>query len=132
MKVWGMGTCYGGYNDQTSKFLKNGIAAIGWDEEEAIDLYTMLREVEVGDIIYLKSTYPQKGTGMILRIKAIGKVVNPNKKYDGKIAVGVKYIENFKSADLVLREYKGKNGVYSSTFYQEYNPLIIEKVLKFL
>ena len=130
MKVWGMGTCFGGYNDQTSSFIENGIAAIGWNEEEAIDLYATLREVAIGDVIYLKSTYPKKGTGMVLRIKVIGKVVNPNKKHEGKSSLCVEYIKNFNSLDLALSEYKGKNSVYGSTFYQEYNPLIIEKILK--
>lgn len=95
MKIWGMGTCYGGYDDQTSIFIKNKIAAIGWSEDDAVDLYAMIREVEIGDIIYLKSSYPQKGKGRILRIKAIGRVVNPNKKFDGKSAIGIEYIEDF-------------------------------------
>ena len=103
-----------------------------YKKKTSVDLYTMLREVEVGDIIYLKSTYPQKGTGMILRIKAIGKVVNPNKKYEGKSALGVEYIKDFTTTNLVLREYRGKNSVYRSTFYQEYNPFIVEKILKYL
>ena len=74
----------------------------------------------------------KKGTGMVLRIKAIGKIVNPNKKYEGKSALGVEYIKDFATTNLILREYKGKNSVYSSTFYQEYNPLIIEKILRYL
>ena len=132
MKVWGMGTCYGGYNDQTSMFIKNKIAAIGWSEDDAIDLYAMIGKVEIGDIIYLKSTYPKKNIGRILRIKTIGKVVNPNKKFNGKSAIGVDYIKNFAPIDLVLNDYKGKNSVYGSTFYQEYNPLIIEKILNLI
>lgn len=127
-----MGTCYGGYDDQTSVFIKNKVAAIGWSEDDAIDLYAMLGKVEIGDIIYLKSTYPKKNSGRILRIKAIGKVVNPNKKFDEKSAIGVDYIENFTPVDLVLKDYKGKNNVYGSTFYQEYNPLIIEKILNLI
>ncbi len=129
MKAWGLGTCYGGYDDQTKLFLNSNIAAMGWNENDAIDLYAMMREVEIGDIIYLKSSYPKKGEGMILRIKAIGRVVNPNIKHNGKCAIGVEYIKNFKSFDLNLREYKGRNSVYTSTFYQEYNPRIIEKLL---
>ncbi len=132
MKVWGMGTCYGGYNDQTSMFIKNKIAAIGWSEDDAIDLYAMIGKVEIGDIIYLKSTYPKKNIGRILRIKTIGKVVNPNKKFNGKSAIGVDYIKNFAPIDLVVKDYKGKNSVYGSTFYQEYNPLIIEKILNLI
>ena len=130
MKVWGIGTCYGGYDDKTSIFLQNNIAAIGWNKNEAIDLYAMMREVKIGDIIYLKSSYPKKGIGKILRIKAVGKVVNPNKKYDGKSVIGVEYFKKFVPFDLLLKNYKSKSSVYSSTFYQEYNPLIIEKLLK--
>lgn len=132
MKIWGMGTCYGGYDDQTDCFVKNSIAAIGWDENDAIDLYAMMRDVEIGDILYLKSTYPKKGVGRILRIKAIGKVTNPCKKIDGKSAISINYIKSFTPIDLILKNYKGKNSVYGSTFYQEYNPLIIEKILKYI
>ena len=127
-----MGTCYGGYDDQTTIFIENKIAAIGWSENDAIDLYAMIGKVEIGDIIYLKSTYPKKSIGRILRIKTVGKVVNPNKKFDGKSAIGMDYIENFAPIDLVLKDYKGKNSVYGSTFYQEYNPLIIEKILNLI
>lgn len=127
-----MGTCYGGYDDQTTIFIENKIAAIGWSENDAIDLYAMIGKVEIGDIIYLKSTYPKKSIGRILRIKTVGKVVNPNKKFDGKSAIGMDYIENFAPIDLVLKDYKGKNNVYGSTFYQEYNPLIIEKILNLI
>ena len=129
MKIWGMGTCYGGYDDQTSIFIKNKIAAVGWSEDDAIDLYAMIGKVEISDIIYLKSTYPKKGIGRVLRIKTVGKVVNPNKKFDGKSAIGVDYIESFTPIDLVLKDYRCKNSVYGCTFYQEYNPLIIEKIL---
>ena len=55
-----MGTCYGGYDDQTSVFIKNKVAAIGWSEDDAIDLYAMMGKVEIGDIMYLKSTYTKK------------------------------------------------------------------------
>lgn len=127
-----MGTCYGGYDDQTTIFIENKIAAIGWSENDAIDLYAMIGKVEIGDIIYLKSTYSKKSIGRILRIKTVGKVVNPNKKFDGKSAIGMDYIENFAPIDLVLKDYKGKNNVYGSTFYQEYNPLIIEKILNLI
>lgn len=132
MKIWGIGTCYGGYDDQTSRFIENGIAAIGWSEDDAIDLYAMLREVEIGDIVYLKSTYQKKGIGRILRIKAVGKVINANKKFDGKSALGIEYVNDFVAVDLALNEYRGKNSVYGSTFYQEYNPLIVEEILKMI
>lgn len=132
MNIWGLGTCYGGYDDKKDIFIKNNIAAIGWSEDEALDLYAMMRKVDIGDIIYLKSSYPKKGVGRILRIKAVGKVINPNKKFEGKSAVGMEYIKNFTSFDLALNEYKGKNSVYGSTFYQEYNPIIIEKILKYI
>ena len=42
------------------------------------------------------------------------------------------YIGNFTPIDLVLKDYKGKNSVYGSSFYQEYNPLIIEKILNLI
>lgn len=131
MKIWGMGTCYGGSDDKVNIFVENKIAAIGWNEDDAIDLYAMMNDVEIGDIIYLKSSYPKKGVGIILRIKAIGKVINPNKKFNGKSVIGIEYIKDFSPVDLSLNEYHGKNSVYGSTFYREYNPLIIEKILQY-
>lgn len=140
MRVWGMG-CKWGKDDQYSDFISNRKAVIGWSMVDAPDLYAMLREVELGDVIYLKSYIGPKKE---LRIRCVGRVTSTTKlvvhgtndvtKKDMKYALGVSWVENFNPFVLSLKEekYTGKNNVYNNTFYREYNPGIIEDILQYI
>ena len=62
--------------DVTKDFIENGCFCSGYEMEKEPILYDMMRAIEVGDIIYIKSSTPRaKG---ILYIKAIG-IVTANK-----------------------------------------------------
>lgn len=134
MKIWGIGYKFGGWDDKSRDFTANSEAVIGWDIKNAPDLYLMLREIEIGDIVYLKTCALKKGKGKELRIAKIGKVINPLKLVDenGKNALGVKWVKEFDSfLPFMLNECKSRNNVYSNTLYREYNPIIIEEILKY-
>ena len=131
MKIWGMGFMYGRCNDKSKEFIKDRKAVIGWSEKEAPDLYAMLREVDIGDIIYLKTYYIKN---QAVKIWHIGKVVNTLNLIGTKYALGVEWIKSFDTPlALSFKEerYKGKNNVYNNTFYREYNPNIIQCVLNY-
>ena len=132
MRVWGMGFMYGRTDDHSDEFISNGTAVIGWAMEEAPDLYAMLLEVELGDVIYLKTFGVQKQE---IRIWHVGKVINTLGLADGgaKHALGVQWIKSFDeplALSLRDRKYAGKNNVYKNTFYREYNPGIIRDILE--
>ncbi|MDP2387123.1 MAG: P-loop NTPase fold protein [Bacteroidota bacterium] len=77
-KFYLVGSYWSG-NDQTDRFIKEGIWEKGFEDESYSGL---INAVKANDILIIKSTYPAKGTGF-LRIKAIG-VVTENQQ-DGSI-----------------------------------------------
>ena len=136
MKVWGIGTNWWTddtktrFNDRTNHFLNDGVAAIGWSKDKAPGLYAMADEVEIGDIIYLKS-YIIKGSQ--IRIKAIGKVTNNNyktPKYEGCRVFKVEWLKMERLEKIPLTDAEKTNNVFRNTLYREYNPRIIQIIMK--
>ena len=52
LRVWGMGANWGN-KSKLKEFLENSYAGIGWLENEAPSLYEMIRDIQIGDIMYL-------------------------------------------------------------------------------
>jgi 5-methylcytosine-specific restriction protein B len=85
---WFVGAAYGGTNDQTSRFLDEGI----WENGYKDKLLDVVRSIQPGDRIAIKSSYTRKHnllfdnrgqTVSVMAIKAIGTVTeNPG---DGRI-----------------------------------------------
>lgn len=80
-------------DDQTERFIQNGIWENGYDDKFA----DIVNSVNVGDKVAIKSSYATKDRKSILRIKAIGTVTNNPK--NGKI-LKVEWEKNFSSFDL--------------------------------
>ncbi len=72
MAIYGAGSNWGG-DEIKDDFFTNNNYVIGWDINDAQDLYNMLSTVKIGDIIYLKANRPGS---LDLRIKGIGIVRN--------------------------------------------------------
>lgn len=113
MTIWGTGANWSG-EDKSSEFINDGYVKIGWSKENSPVLYNVLREVKVGDGIYIKAFIPRNKT---LRIKAFGEV----KQTDGNI-LKVEWIKTFdNSLEYHLTESEEKYNVYPFTFYKEYS-----------
>ncbi|MBQ9226132.1 MAG: hypothetical protein IJ177_08095 [Fibrobacter sp.] len=70
---YGIGAAYSsGTEDHASTFISKGIACIGWNSKDAPAFHEMLRQINIGDIVFLKSFSPKAG----LYIKAIGLVTS--------------------------------------------------------
>lgn len=72
MAIYGAGSNWDG-DEIKDDFFANNNYVIGWDINDAQDLYNMLSSVKIGDIIYLKANRPGS---LDLRIKGIGLVRN--------------------------------------------------------
>lgn len=72
MAIYGAGSNWDG-DEIKDDFFTNNNYVIGWDINDAQDLYNMLSSVKIGDIIYLKANRPGS---LDLRIKGIGIVRN--------------------------------------------------------
>lgn len=77
MAIWGMGSMFGGTDEQKENFIKGNFVCVGWKESDKPDIYKSLEKIEIGDIIYLKSLF---FTSKIMKIKAIGIVTSRLKR----------------------------------------------------
>ncbi|WP_040195621.1 hypothetical protein [Candidatus Soleaferrea massiliensis] len=133
MRIWGIGATWGD-KPMLDEFGKKHAVAIGWEEEEAPGLYAMMNQVQIGDIIYVKSFVIK---GKVLHIKAVGTVTStaysqPPLLGENKKAINVKWLEkpeSFKEILHPLSEEEMRYNVYNNTFYEELNPDIIEIIM---
>lgn len=72
MAILGAGSNWDGI-EMKDDFFKNNNYVIGWDINDAQDLYNLISSIKVGDIIYLKANRPGS---LDIRIKGIGIVKN--------------------------------------------------------
>ena len=132
MALYGIGCMYDD-EDVCPKFHKKGIACIGWSPEDKPYLYGILREISIGDIIILKSFFPRGGQ-QVLRIKAVGIVINDNVEVikDLGHCLKVKWI-SYDADGIKEHEFpsgKSDAGVQrGTTIYKEYNPEICKQIV---
>lgn len=135
MAIYGIGCDYDG-KDVGNDFYKKGIACIGWAPEDKPYLYGIMKEIEIGDIITIKSFPPQRGK-QVLKIKAIGIVTGNTIKKVRNLGhcLEVKWLRY--DADKISEfEFTKENfdaGVQRrTTIYKEYNPEICKKLVDLL
>lgn len=130
MAVWGIGAYYRNSSpvDKTTEFLNDGCAYIGWDETEASALYRMFDSIKIGDIMYIKSFVPKTKQ---LHIKAIGIVINTEKKTSDHLGTGisVQWKQNFLPFTISITPQIYRNNVFNNTLFEEFNKEIIYKIV---
>lgn len=72
MAIFGAGSNWDG-DEMKDDFFQNNNYVIGWNINDAQDLYNLISSFKVGDIIYLKANRPGS---LDIRIKGIGIVKN--------------------------------------------------------
>ena len=72
MAIFGAGSNWDG-DEIKEDFFNNNNYVIGWNINDAQDLYSMISSIKVGDIIYLKANKPGS---FDIRVKGIGIVKN--------------------------------------------------------
>ncbi len=137
MKIWGIGANWGD-KSMLADFQVKEAVGIGWSEKQAPALYAMMNEIEIGDIVYVKSFVIHSKE---LKIKAVGEVISnsfeePNVFGSDHRTVHVKWKEgSFDDDDSRpphrITQAEFRYNVYLNTLYREYNPKIIEEVLNF-
>ena len=131
MAIYGFGAAYSGTEDMTSAFIKAGGAFVGWKRTEAPAAHAMLRQIEIGDVAFLKSFPPS--TGLI--VKAVGLVTEAGDDImDWEIGTGVKVSWAFVGARDGGTKLFGKIGdkadfTRGGTLYREYNPEVQRRIV---
>lgn len=128
MAIYGIGANYDG-EDVSQTFIDDSIVATGWDSDLAPDLHEYFREINIGDIVYIKSC----SWSSDISVKAIGIVI------DNQIltpAGGHQLVEIGRNVKwlytdfLVLdRPSNQKNNVRANTIYREFHPDIISSIM---
>ena len=138
MAIFGAGSNWDG-DEMKDDFFDDENFVIGWDYDNAKDLYDAVSLLKAGDLVYLKSN--QSGSRTI-RVKGIGVVTksfihcliekgltketisNWNSFY-----IKIKWIvkEEF---HIVIPDTEGKlTNVRAATFYEEYLPIVQKEIL---
>lgn len=130
MAVWGIGAYYKSSSpeDKTKDFLNDSCAYIGWNETEAPALYRMFDSIKVGDLIYIKSFVPKEKQ---LHIKAVGIVINTEKKTSSLLGTGisVRWKQEFKPITITVTAKIYRNNVFNNTLFEEFNKVIIQRLV---
>ncbi len=132
MAVYGFGAAYGGSDDMTSDFIKASGAFVGWKLDEAPAAHEMLRQIEVGDIVFLKSFPPSIG----LIVKAAGIVIETGEDIMAwELGTGVRVNWTFVGArdggHVRLGKINDKaDFTRGGTLYREYNPNVQRKIIE--
>lgn len=138
MAIFGAGSVWDGNDEQRESFFANGNYVIGWDHDDAQDVYLSLAYLKAGDIIYLKSNQPGSRT---IRVKGIGIVTHPiiqnvfNRVFSAnpmpvtEPVIQVRWI-NTEEFHIVIPDEIGKlTAIRASTIYEEYLPLVQNAII---
>ncbi len=137
-KIAGCG-CFYGNDDMCDEFLKNGIAAIGWNPSDRPAIHDFMKTLKFGDIVFIKTTPKVKGG--VMNIWAIGTVVRRNKyrrisKYLGH-GIDIKYHWNYEDDNngecLELSPLSdGYHQARTGTLFPEISTDVKEQILQYL
>ena len=126
MAIYGIGASYSNV-DVSPKFIKKGLACVGWSEKEAQPLHAILRHFKIGDIIYIKAHPAQVG----LIVKAVGIVSSDELRSDKELGIGmpVKWVW---TGEKRLGQLNDKYPVRNITLYEEFSRPVQTKVIQLL
>jgi hypothetical protein len=131
MAVYGIGAMYGGTDDKSEEFVRNGVACIGWEPDDAKAAHAQMKGIKAGDIIFIKSYAPNAG----LHIKAVGVVTNAMfRKVTAALGYGVdvRWVP-MPDGRIVLGPVEDHSDyMRRGSLYEEFNPDVIRLVLDVL
>ena len=129
MRVWGIGANWG---DEPLKdsFVLNDCLTVGWSKEVAPDLYAMLEEIQVNDIVYIKSFVPKNRIVNVYAVGVVSKPLDINNQKNSDVIVEWFADLTKQPIQISLNDVGGKNNVYSNTLYKEYNENIQNKIFE--
>ncbi|MEA3002306.1 MAG: hypothetical protein QOH81_1094 [Sphingomonadales bacterium] len=134
MAIYGFGAAFGGTDDMTSEFIRASGAFVGWKPDEAPAAHAMLKQIEVGDLVFLKSFPPSVG----LIVKAAGIVIETDERMEWELGTGVTVRWIFRGEvgggeNIRLGKIGDKaDFTRGGTLYREYNPDVQRAIIVLL
>lgn len=133
MAIYGIGCDYDG-KDVGNDFYVKGVACIGWPLDAKPYLSGIMKEIDIGDIIIIKSFF-QRGGKQVLRIKGVGIVADNALKRVRSLGHCIKvkwlkYDANY-IIELEFTKEEFDAGVQRrTTIYKEYNPELCKQIVQ--
>jgi hypothetical protein len=133
--VYGL-SCYHGNEkgDVFDQFIDKEIITVGWEKGDAVGFHSMIRELPIGAIVFLKSFNMDVG----LHVKAVGVIKNTYYVKDDDLGFGryVKWFWSYKDYDNWLVKFGLLNDkmdiVRTQTIYDEKNPFVCNKIIELM
>ena len=139
MAIFGFGSNWGGEEVKETFFDKEEII-IGWNDETAMDVYSLVSSLKIGDIIYLKSNQPGSRA---VKVKGIGVVTRnfieciKNNDYSStdftdwnSFFIKVKWIIKEEFIINIPENIGRLTNIRAATAYEEYLPFVQNKIVK--
>jgi len=126
MAIYAIGANFSG--DVSEWHIQNSVIGTGWSEDDAPDLFEMIREMSVGDIVYIKS---KPISGNQLHVKAVGIINDSIVIETGDIMCG-RNVTWLATPDEWIDIPSGKNNVRLNTCYREYHPEVSKKIISYI
>jgi hypothetical protein len=126
--IFGVGAYYDNERDVTQAFLDQGVACVGWPERDAPALYTLLRRVQTGDIVYVKAHPP----GRELIVKAVGIVTEDAVREHPDLGRGIRVRWMWTGNEVFHEADNERYNVRNNTLYEEMSPAFRTNVLNLL
>jgi hypothetical protein len=127
MAIFGIGAYYDDVGDVTEQFISGNLACVGYSKQDAPPAHSILHQIRIGDIIFIKSFTPNTG----LNIKAIGIVTQDEVCEKGSLGscIPVRWV-------WIGNEHIGKLNdkwpVRSVTIYEEKHPTVQARIVDLL
>lgn len=134
MSVYGMGSMFSSTDEQLKNFVKDGFACIGWRCEDKPELYEILNDIKIGDIIYIKSLYH---ASKAMKVKAVGIVTselkrqNTHQGYENcENEIGVKWLNSSINKYIIIYDDRLKER--KGSLFAETNKDYIKEIISFI
>ena len=124
MAIFGIGALYD-QEDVMGRFLSDGVACVGWPENEAPPAHSILRSLRTGDIIFIKSYSPGAG----LFVKVVGLVTDGLVRPVPNLGVGVPVRWVWNGEERIGR-LDDKWPVRTVTIYEEHHPEVQARIIR--
>ncbi len=130
MAVWGIGATWDG-RDVSKEFVGYSTAAIGYNEDEKPTFHKRMRDVKVGDLIFIKAKHNESGW---LYVKAIGIVMDihlcAENGFEGQDGIKVRWIKNLTDNPVKISSPPEYGSTH--TLYEEKKDSVIQSVVNLL
>ncbi len=137
MAIWGVGAKFGGWDNKLESFSKENFWCTGFSEQQKPEVYDMIKNIQIGDIVYVKSLPISSN---IMNVRAVGIVTdsfkdsNSHKGFENcSNEIGVKWLIADLNQPLLKVEITDKYiNDRKTTIFKEYNMQIVAKVIGLL